>query len=297
MKTPRHFPSAALCSALIVLASPASAQDAPATEKPAQAADPNPPTITIGSGSLTLLGTPGSEAQSLLNALMGQTMPPPNTPTLGVAVDRISDELRAQLPDVKPGAGLVIRHVAEGGPAAAAGLLKDDILLAWDHDRLVHPDQLGVLVQSSKPGEPINLTFLRKRERQEVKLTLTQTTDPQPTATAASHPLPSIHWQTGQSFVLGSNGALTPADGDQLAEEVRKTLAESGLDNKTIEETVKALAGGIKGPTTVMTAKITVVGPDGKVREISSDQDMEIYQLLKRFLGGDKQPAPANPDK
>ena len=40
-----------------------------------------------------------------------------------------------------------------------------------------------------------------------------------------------------------------------------------------------------------------IVGPDGKVREISSDRDMESYQLLNRFLGGDKQPAAGNPGK
>ena len=298
MKTNRRLSFAALFCLLFVFATPAPAQIVAALEIPAQADEPHPPAITLGSGVFTLLETPGGEGRSLMNALMAQASTSGNATTLGVSVDRISDDLRAQLPDVKPGAGLVIRYVSAGGPAAAAGLLKDDILLAWDNDRLVHPDQLGVLVQSSKPGEQVNLTFLRKSAQKEVKVTLAKTTDTQPAAAnAAPHTLPSIKWHADQSFVLGSNGALTLADGGKLAEEMRKELKTIGLDDKTIDDAVKALAGGLKGPTTVMTAKITVVGPDGKVREISSDRDMEIYQLLNRFLGGDKQPAAGNPGK
>lgn len=95
----------------------------------------------------------------------------PDCPWLGLAIEEASEALASQL-DLAPGAGLVVTHVAPDSPAAAAGLEKNDVLVEFEGQSLVHPLQLRKLVQVRKEGEKAELTFYRAGKKQTASATL-----------------------------------------------------------------------------------------------------------------------------
>jgi len=227
----------ALLSALLLAAWPAAAQNQPA-----------------------MPGTPhGASPQAAASAAIDKPA------MLGVRVDRISEDLRYQLPLVKPGAGLIVRELVPNGPAAQAQIEALDILLLWNDQLLVHPAQLQVLAQSSKPGDKIDLSYLHHGVLTKVQVTLAEQTQ-----------APAKH---GHHYPTGDTGA-TPAArlGELLSSDVVRqaadALAKSGID-------ANAVAGMLKGvdlgkldpakldPTALLGAKIALVAPDGTRREIN----------------------------
>jgi hypothetical protein len=92
-------------------------------------------------------------------------------PWLGLATVEATEALAAQL-DLEPGVGLVVNYLAPDGPAAKAGLQKNDLLVELGDQLLVHPAQLRKLLFSKKPGDTVNLTFYHagKKQTAEVKL-------------------------------------------------------------------------------------------------------------------------------
>src|SRR5690348_10168921 len=59
---------------------------------------------------------------------------------LGVSATEASEALTSQL-DLQPGVGLVVTYVVAESPAAKAGLQKNDLLIGFDDQSLVHPAQ------------------------------------------------------------------------------------------------------------------------------------------------------------
>ncbi len=98
----------------------------------------------------------------------------PDHPWLGIAIEEASEALASQL-DLAPGVGLVATHVAPDSPAAAAGLEKNDVLVEFEGQSLVHPLQLRKLVQVRKEGDKVELTFYRAGKKQTVSATLGKT--------------------------------------------------------------------------------------------------------------------------
>ena len=96
---------------------------------------------------------------------------------LGLAADDLSEDVRAQLP-LPDGAGLVVRHITAGGPAAQAGVQANDILVRLDDQLLVNAAQLRALLRGKKEGDKITLTFLRKGKEQKVTAKLVKKTLP-----------------------------------------------------------------------------------------------------------------------
>ena len=94
----------------------------------------------------------------------------------GVAPEPVSDELRDQLP-LKRGEGILVGAVIADSPAAKADIRLHDILLRFDDQILVVPDQLKTLVQMRNPGEKVKITLMRKGAHQAVEVTLAQTSE------------------------------------------------------------------------------------------------------------------------
>jgi Spy/CpxP family protein refolding chaperone len=92
-------------------------------------------------------------------------------PWLGLAMEPVSDALRAQLSLAK-GEGLLVSHVVQSSPANRAGLAQYDILLRLDDQILVEPAQLRKLIAMKKPGDHVKLVYMRKAERKETTATL-----------------------------------------------------------------------------------------------------------------------------
>jgi hypothetical protein len=81
-------------------------------------------------------------------------------PWLGIGSAEASDALDAQL-GLHHGEGLVIVVVVTNSPAAKAGLQKNDVLVEFEGQRLVHPVQFRKLLQMKTEGEKVEITLFR----------------------------------------------------------------------------------------------------------------------------------------
>jgi hypothetical protein len=95
-------------------------------------------------------------------------------PWLGISTEESTEALSAQL-GLGNGVGLVVSYVAPDGPAAKAGLQKNDVLVKFEDQDLVHPAQLRKLVRARKIDEKVSLTYIRAGKKENVSVTLGQT--------------------------------------------------------------------------------------------------------------------------
>jgi hypothetical protein len=153
-------PAAALIGMLTLYPQPL-----PAAESSASASAASPPKIRVERVILE-----GDESEAL-----GGKPARRELPWLGVSADEAPEVLTAQL-GLEPGVGLVVDYVGEGSPAAKAGLQKNDLLVEFEGQSLVHPAQLRKLVQARKDGDLVKLAFYRAGKKETVTAKLGTTT-------------------------------------------------------------------------------------------------------------------------
>ncbi len=122
---------------------------------------------------LRVLAAPSAERRVFVQAREGERRPNPEKETvafLGVETSAVSATLAAQLP-IPRGSGLVVNHVVEQSPAAAA-LKEHDILLKLDDQILIETRQLSVLIRQRKEGDEVTLTLLRAGKETTAKVKL-----------------------------------------------------------------------------------------------------------------------------
>ena len=191
------------------------------------------------------------------------------TAVLGVVAERIDDELRYQLPVIQAGAGLIIRQLMQDGPAAQANMAVMDILLKWNDQLLVHPAQLQVLVESSKPGDAVNLEYLHMGTLTKARITLAEKTAP----------------DAGLGALLGRD----------VLKEAARAAAKSGINPNTVADILKALDFGKSDPMTWLDSKILLIRPDGTRQEIQPGDLLKkcdpLNELLKS-LAAPRHPCP-----
>ncbi len=90
---------------------------------------------------------------------------------LGVYVESIPEILGEHL-GLQPGVGVVVEGVIEGGPAEAAGLNKNDLLLRFDDQILIGTKQTVTLVRISEPGSEHVFSIMRKGEKLDLTVKL-----------------------------------------------------------------------------------------------------------------------------
>ena len=149
---------------------------------PANAWTGSPFIVTEGS-----MSTPGSSRFVWAQAQNDPTQPfffisedaeaaePIVTAFLGVVTAPLPEPVRAQT-DLGEGIGLMVEHVQPESPAAAAGLVRHDILHKLNDQILVNPDQLRTLIRAAGAGAEVSLTVVRKGQPVTVKATLTEQT-------------------------------------------------------------------------------------------------------------------------
>ncbi len=175
---------------------------------------------------------------------------------LGVAPGPVSDDLRAQLP-LKPGEGIKVNHVAEGSPAASAGIKEHDILLRLDDQILVEPQQLKTLVKMHKPGDEVRIILLRKGEQKELKAVLAETEERPQLENPWEMGRPFKEWKGGsmpfllqqKGIVIGPDGKSHTFDGanlDEILESTRKQLEKSGLPKEQLQSILETLKNAMK---------------------------------------------------
>lgn len=95
------------------------------------------------------------------------------TPFIGLVTRPASGEVRAQL-KLGIGFGLAIEEVLPESPAVAAGLRENDILVRFDDQRLVSPEQLQFLIIDTEKDKEISLTFIREGTKQTANIKAVQ---------------------------------------------------------------------------------------------------------------------------
>ena len=70
--------------------------------------------------------------------------------------------------------GIFVRSVEAGSPAEKAGVLKGDIIVNFDGDRVTNYDELLAVMQYYGPGREVSLTVMRATmgKYEEVELTI-----------------------------------------------------------------------------------------------------------------------------
>ena len=91
-------------------------------------------------------------------------------PWLGVYLSTITP-MDAQRFSLHAEAGVLIRDVIAEGPAALAGILPLDVVVAIDGKEITDSEQLQELLHAAKVGQRMELTIMRGQR--ELKLTVT----------------------------------------------------------------------------------------------------------------------------
>ncbi len=115
-------------------------------------------------------------AVTMLTAMAAATGAPPwpeahSGAYLGVQVTAVTTE-RATALKLQAPSGAIIAYVDRDGPACHAGLLENDVVLAFDGAKVDGPEQLQNLIHVTPPQKTITLTIMRSGQRRDVKVTL-----------------------------------------------------------------------------------------------------------------------------
>lgn len=94
-------------------------------------------------------------------------------PWLGVYTQAVDRDL-AEAFSLSVNRGAIINEVVEGSPADEAGLREDDVIIAFDGDRVRDDDDLIDLVADTGPGDEVVLTILRDNDEQEITVEIGQ---------------------------------------------------------------------------------------------------------------------------
>src|SRR5437667_320421 len=95
---------------------------------------------------------------------------------IGVALQPMSAEL-AQAMGLREARGAVVARVYPGGPAAAAGLEKNDVVVTFEGAPIEDYRQLQRLSADAEVGKTVKLEIVRNRERRTIQLRVAEAPD------------------------------------------------------------------------------------------------------------------------
>lgn len=109
---------------------------------------------------------------AMAQATSGQPWPEAHSGAyLGVQVKEVTSENASALKLPAPG-GAVIAYVDQDGPACHAGLVENDVVIAFDGAKVDGPQQLQNMIHVTAPQKTVVLTIVRNGQRKDVKVTL-----------------------------------------------------------------------------------------------------------------------------
>ena len=109
----------------------------------------------------------------------------PVHPYLGVTLTSVN-ALSARREDLAVNEGARVAKVAEGGPAAEAGLQVDDIITRIDDTNVTSADSLIIAMRTYEVGDEVTLTVVRGGDEKKIKVTLGSDEDLQKEQDAAN---------------------------------------------------------------------------------------------------------------
>jgi serine protease Do len=105
---------------------------------------------------------------------MGEPVPWPEAHSgayLGVQIAEVTPQ-EASAWKLQDQGGAVITYVDQDGPACHAGLVENDVVIAFNGSKVDSAAQLQGLIHASVPQKPITLTIVHSGQRKDVKVTL-----------------------------------------------------------------------------------------------------------------------------
>jgi S1-C subfamily serine protease len=75
---------------------------------------------------------------------------------------------------VEAGTWILVIEASDGGPAEAAGVKPNDVIITLNSQSIREVPQLPKIIRGSVPGRTVRLTVLRGKERVQVPVTLGQ---------------------------------------------------------------------------------------------------------------------------
>jgi len=90
---------------------------------------------------------------------------------LGVQITAVTPQRASALKLQEP-VGAIITYVDQDGPACHAGLMENDVVVAFDGSKVDGPEQLQGLIHASPPQKTVTLTIMRNGQRKDLKVTL-----------------------------------------------------------------------------------------------------------------------------
>jgi len=90
---------------------------------------------------------------------------------LGVQITQVTSQKASALKLQDP-SGALITYVDQDGPACHAGLLENDVVVAFEGSKVDSPAQLQGLIHATPPQKTVTLTVMRGGQRKDVKVTL-----------------------------------------------------------------------------------------------------------------------------
>ena len=146
---------------------------------------------------------------------------------LGVETSTVPSVVSDQLGLAK-GFGLVVDYVVPDGPAAAAGVLQNDILKMLNDQILLEPGQLRKLLQTFQDGTTITLTVLRKGQEQKISVKLLKKEMPKRHAFMPGH---EGNWDFNFD---GNDGHVDLGDLKERLREMKEGLKEQAGEQRNL---------------------------------------------------------------
>lgn len=178
---------------------------------------------------------------------------------LGVAMSEVPGALADQLGIES---GVVVGSVVPDGPAAKAGVQKNDVLVRLGDEPLKSPRQLQDLVNARKEGDKVTLHYVRRAQPGSIEVTLgsEERTDDLLQFTQKLKPAAGEWLQDaiGKGFgihrkaiIIGPDGAMIAQDDPakqmhEAAASVEKALRDAKVGEKTLDAVRDALADAVK---------------------------------------------------
>src|SRR5271165_5338023 len=90
---------------------------------------------------------------------------------LGVQIAPVTAQQASAL-KLQNSTGALITYVDQDGPACHAGLLENDVVVAYEGSKVDGPSDLQGLIHATPPQKTVTMTVVRGGQRKDVKVTL-----------------------------------------------------------------------------------------------------------------------------
>jgi S1-C subfamily serine protease len=176
---------------------------------------------------------------------------------LGLSLQPVDPLMAARLGLDQPG-GAIVNVSAEESPAWKAGIRRGDVIISCDGDPVETNADLLYKTYSRRPGDEVELVYLRRGARRTVKVALgergAEAASRAAPAAAAARPAsgPGLDWE-GVTFVYDGGAAVSAVDGEsRLAGYLRqgdlvKAVNGAAIDSKEAMERAFARASLAEG--------------------------------------------------